>query len=259
MASENGQNILLVDDDKHLLVTLTDYLEFEGFQVMQARSAEEALRRIKQQEPDLVVLDIGMPGIGGMGFLKRIACDDKRLKYPVIVLTARLALEGFFSELDIQVDGFFTKPCPAGRLVERIRELLAAAPLPDRPENNKPKRILLVEDDPRVSFPLQRHFEDERYDVVCVTHGAEVLERASTDRFDIIVMKEILPGMNGSVIAVLLERMQRAGSIPVLLYDDTRTFSEDIRYRRGHPGVTRMISTAEPVHVLNAVREVLYT
>ena len=62
------EHILLVDDEKHLLVSLRDYLTFEHFTVTTAQSGEEALEVLERITPDLIVLDISMPGMGGMGF-----------------------------------------------------------------------------------------------------------------------------------------------------------------------------------------------
>jgi DNA-binding response OmpR family regulator len=86
--------ILVVDDDEHLLQTLVDFLAFKGFETAGARSGEEALIKLSERKPDLVILDISMPGMGGVGFLRRITDAEGRRQCPVLVLTARGCVSG---------------------------------------------------------------------------------------------------------------------------------------------------------------------
>jgi len=83
------QRILLIDDDKHLLKTLSDFLRFENFDVEQAHDGEEAFHALDTFDPDLIVLDISMPGMGGLNFLRHVSAKDANPSYPVLVLTAR--------------------------------------------------------------------------------------------------------------------------------------------------------------------------
>ncbi len=125
-------HIQLVDDDEHLLVTLGDFLASEGFEVTKARSGEQALEQLKKISPDLIVLDISMPGMGGIGFLKQITAASGETRYPVLVLTARSAMKDFFDTVD--VDGFAPKPCDEAELLGKIREILGrrrAQPAPE--------------------------------------------------------------------------------------------------------------------------------
>ena len=78
-ATTTQPSVLLVDDDTSLLVTLSDFLKFEGYHVVTADSGEEALRRLEEIRPDLIILDMSMPGMGGVGFLKAISSSGGRL------------------------------------------------------------------------------------------------------------------------------------------------------------------------------------
>ena len=66
------RKILLVDDDASLLATLGDFLESEGYEVAKAASGEKALAMLRISQPELIVLDMSMPGIGGMGVLDEL-------------------------------------------------------------------------------------------------------------------------------------------------------------------------------------------
>lgn len=250
------KRILLVDDNKNLLITVSDYLAFRGFTVETAKSGEEALRKLTRFEPDLIILDISMPGMGGIAFLKHIADDDDRPKYPVLVLTARSAMEEFFSS--IAVDGFLCKPCSEDKLEQCIREILTKQRVEEAQAIRTTKRILLGEDDDRIVSDIQRVFREAGYEVEAIGNGPDILERAPVSMPDAILVKEILPRMNGGVVASLVGTMASTRSVPVVLYDETRTTEEQQRYGvRVPPGVRKFLATSRATELLKAVQTVL--
>ncbi|TFG80223.1 MAG: response regulator, partial [Chromatiales bacterium] len=170
--------ILLIDDDKSLLVTLRDFLRFEGYEVETAASGEEGLEKLTSVAPDLIVLDMSMPGMGGMGFLDKIT-EDGRPRYPVLVLTAKAQMAEFFGAVD--VDGFVAKPCdPQDLLMEisRIVFLTRGKPVATGAGAVGRLRVLLGEDDEAVADELTVALAAAGCMVRCVTQGAELLERA---------------------------------------------------------------------------------
>ncbi len=78
--------ILLVEDEIEVLDTITEHLEREGYAVTRAVDGEEALRRVESERPDLVLLDVGLPGLSGLDVLQRLRRDHPRV--PVVMLTA---------------------------------------------------------------------------------------------------------------------------------------------------------------------------
>ena len=68
MEAKQKRTILIVDDDRSLLTTLSDFLAFEGYEVLTAESGEDGLRTLTDATPDLIILDMSMPGMGGVGF-----------------------------------------------------------------------------------------------------------------------------------------------------------------------------------------------
>lgn len=242
MKADKKQRIMVVDDERHVLVTLKDFLEFEGFAVTQARSAEEALKKLQEEAPDLIVLDISMPGMGGIGFYKAICSPEGRPRFPVLVLTARARMKEFFSELE--VDGFLAKPCKREELVARVREILSqqdSGAGQSEPQTAAGKRrLVLLEDDGPVAQHISRRFEDAGYAVLVLQTGMELLSRAPGFHPDVVVMKEVLPQMNGSVVAPLLKAMPKLKTVPVVIYDETGMFrgSRLIRDRMAKLNVT---------------------
>jgi len=220
MKQSKRDQILLVDDERHLLMAVKNFLAFEQFDVHTAKSGEDALKVLETLEPDIIVLDISMPGMGGVGFLKRISDSQGVPRYPVLVLTARSTLREFFET--VQVDGFLEKPCDEAELLANIRRILARRTAAPDAGSSGPKRVLLAEDDVRIANRLSDALSKKGYEVQVVQSGPDVLEKATTLHPSVIVMKDILPRLNGSAVASLLNVMTSVSMIPVVLYDETR-------------------------------------
>ncbi|QIA26759.1 response regulator transcription factor [Thermaerobacter sp. PB12/4term] len=116
------ERILVVDDDPAVTSLLKRGLSYEGFAVDTASSGEEALRIAREQPPDLVILDIMMPGMDGLEVLQRLRAADPEL--PVLFLTARDAPADQVRGLEAGADDYVVKPFTFEVLVARVRVLL---------------------------------------------------------------------------------------------------------------------------------------
>jgi DNA-binding response OmpR family regulator len=116
-----GKHILLVDDDALLRRSLAFNLEKAGYRVSAAATAEDALAQLRLDAPDLVLLDIGLPGIDGLDALHRIRLQ---LAVPVILLTARRREFDQVVGLESGADDYVTKPFDIDVLLARIRAVL---------------------------------------------------------------------------------------------------------------------------------------
>lgn len=249
-----GEHILLVDDEKHLLISLKDYLTFEHFTVTTAQSAEEALEILEETTPDLIVLDISMPGIGGMGFLKRISSPSGKPRYPVLVLTARSMLADFFR--DMAVDGFIAKPCDEAELTGMIRAILAKRNDSAAPRKRLRRSILLAENEAGVAARLTSALQQAGYAVATVGTGPGLLEKATSDKPDIILTKAILPELNGDSVATLLDLMPSTKEIPIVIYDDS-LLGEEARGRIPTiRNIRKFLRTSDTAPLMEAVTAV---
>ncbi len=113
--------LLLVDDDRALAAMLGEYLALQGFKVESVASGEEALASIESRSPDLIVLDIGLPGIDGLETLARVGA---RHMVPVIMLTARGEDHDRIAGLLAGADDYLPKPFNPLELAARIRAVL---------------------------------------------------------------------------------------------------------------------------------------
>ncbi len=130
-----GAHILVVDDDARLRTLLSRYLGENGFRVTTAESAADARARLRFLEPDLMVLDVMMPGESGLDLTDELRQEAKAL--PVLLLTARAAPEDRIAGFEAGADDYLAKPFEPLELVLRIRAMLRraspAAPTPAGP------------------------------------------------------------------------------------------------------------------------------
>jgi len=122
--------ILVVDDDKDNVTLVARTLEHEGFRVDTADSGEKALERLKRISPDLVLLDINMPGMGGMETLKHLRTRDSYVW--VIFVSARNATGDIIAGLDAGADDYLCKPFEPLELLARVRAQLRIKDVTDR-------------------------------------------------------------------------------------------------------------------------------
>src|SRR3981081_2716385 len=121
----NNATILIVDDEPQLrrvmLATLTDL----GYVVVAAKSGEEALEKFRETPPDLVLLDLNMPGIGGLETCRSLRSGSD---VPIIILSVRNTERDKVEALDAGADDYVTKPFGIQELLARIRAALRRAP-----------------------------------------------------------------------------------------------------------------------------------
>jgi len=113
--------VLIVDDEPKITRLVGDYLDQAGFGVLEARSGDEALRLVREEHPDLIVLDLGLPDIDGLDVLRRIRAESS---VPVVILTARSDETDLVVGLELGADDYVVKPFGPKELVARIRALL---------------------------------------------------------------------------------------------------------------------------------------
>jgi CheY-like chemotaxis protein len=250
--NDKKANLLLVDDDANVLWTVGDQLALHGYEVHKAKSAEDALTRLKHLKPDLIILDIAMPGVGGLGFLRRITDLDGGTQYPVLVFTARAELGEFFGQSG--VDGFLPKTVDPAKLLTEVERILRQKQAPAVPRRDPSRRrlILLAECDTRLSNRLINYLLRNGFDVGCATSGHQALEQAVQSQPDAILVKYFMPHMNGPSIAGNLAAMNSTRHIPVILYDDTGTHRDSLDL----PNVRTFVRSSAEDLLLNAIKAV---
>ena len=114
--------LLVVDDEASIVELLTAILRYAGFDVISASRGKDALRLVKDEAPDLVLLDVMMPAMDGFEVLRRMRAEG--ITTPVLFLTAKDAVEDRIAGLTMGGDDYITKPFSLGEVLARIRVVL---------------------------------------------------------------------------------------------------------------------------------------
>ncbi len=113
-----SKTILVVDDEERLTSLLQAYLQQEGYRVVTAANGRQALDAVRREPPDLIVLDVMMPEMDGIEFLRVLRTQHST---PVVLLTARVGDEDKIVGLELGADDYLTKPFRPRELLARVR------------------------------------------------------------------------------------------------------------------------------------------
>lgn len=234
--------ILVVDDEPQNLELMEAMLTSSGYEVLLAGEGEEALRLARQRKPDLILLDLMMPGLSGFEVCARVKTDPQTGGIPVLFVTALNQISDKERALAAGGDDFLTKPFQRAELLTRVEALLkvrhlnrdldralaylhelevarhaqqprrVAAPTPPAPGAG----TILVVDDELLARQL---FADVLQEAGYVTHEAEngqrALEIAREEPIDIVLLDIMMPGMSG--LEVLAKLGELTPDSPVII------------------------------------------
>jgi two-component system alkaline phosphatase synthesis response regulator PhoP len=118
------QRILVVDDDHQIVRLVRSYLEQAGYAVLTANDGAAALRTIRSERPDLVVLDLMLPDMDGWAITRAVRADPHTVALPIVMLTARVEDTDRIVGLELGADDYITKPFNPREVVARVRAVL---------------------------------------------------------------------------------------------------------------------------------------
>jgi DNA-binding response OmpR family regulator len=122
-----AQRILVVDDDKQIVRLIQSYLEKAGYAILTAFDGDDAMRVIRRERPDLIVLDLMLPKHDGFQVTKWLRADQSLAATPVLMLTARVEDGDKILGLELGADDYLTKPFNPREVVARVRAILRRA------------------------------------------------------------------------------------------------------------------------------------
>jgi len=133
-----GKRVLIVDDDQKMVDLLQLYLKRDGYRVLTAYDGIEALHQAREGQPDLIVLDLMLPGMDGLEVCRTLREESD---LPIIILTARTTEQDKLTGLDLGADDYVTKPFSPKELAARVRALLRRLPGERGPSEIKNGRL----------------------------------------------------------------------------------------------------------------------
>lgn len=147
--------VLIIEDEETLVNNLADKLRAEGFTVVTAMDGETGLDKVRIEIPDLIVLDIMLPGLDGLSICRMVRHDPSTSHIPIIMLTARGTEVDKIVGLESGADDYVVKPFALGEFLARVRAVLRRAP--GRPMLQQDE---LISNDLRLNLTGRRVFKD---------------------------------------------------------------------------------------------------
>jgi GAF domain-containing protein/CheY-like chemotaxis protein len=186
--------ILVVDDDDSIRSLLHQELSDAGYLIEEATNGKQALERVRQNRPDLIILDIMMPEMNGFDVAAILKNDPETMDIPIIVLSiVQDKARGF----RIGVDRYLTKPIDTAQLFTEVGALLG--------QGKSKKKVLVVDEDTAAVRSLTDVLQAKGYHVV-ESDGKEMVEKAIATQPDIIILNSIQTGKNEAMQALRFEK-----------------------------------------------------
>ncbi|GIV61682.1 MAG: hypothetical protein KatS3mg044_0548 [Rhodothermaceae bacterium] len=212
-------HILLVEDSNLLRRRLALALEENGLIVEEAADGMEALEKARHKKPDLVLLDVMMPGMDGYEVISRFKSEADFCAIPIIMLTARSTVEDVKRAIAMGVKDYLVKPVDPYEVVRHVLMALTGydPEQEEAPVSLAPARILVVEDSAILRKLFARILAEGGYEVEEAENGQQALEKMRAQRPDLVVMDVMMPVMDGLEALRQMRRDEMLRSLPVIM------------------------------------------
>jgi len=253
-----NKKILIIDDEVDLTKIIGIFFTSKGFEVETANDGIEALQKVFMFRPDLIILDMNMPRMGGIEFYGKI-CDAKgKPMFPVLILTARVNVEDVFK--DFEIDGFMIKPCEIDQLVAQAELIIknrsqdsskANTSIPDRP-----RKICIVESNQPVFDQVSSLFLNADYTVIPAKSGAEAIEKMMKDVPDVAIVQLGLTDIAGDTVIYRLSQMAMTMAVKFILYtsSDVKRNRQVMERISSKTGIFTFVEYKKPQDLLEQVK-----
>ena len=200
-------DVLIVDDDENLIQILALKLVQKGIRVSNARDGKTALSQIQKNVPDLIVLDIMMPGLTGHEVLRRLKQDPAYINVPVVMLTGRAQQQDVVGALHSGALDYIVKPFDPDQLVTRIEKILDASRY----------TVMIADNDPLILQLLDSKFRNRGFKVFLASGGQRASEIVRQSRPDLIILDVMMPEVDGVSLLKRIRSNSATAHIPVIL------------------------------------------
>jgi two-component system cell cycle response regulator len=232
------RKIMIVDDEPVNIKVLEAKLPPNEYEVIRATSGKEAVEKVPETYPEVILLDIMMPEMDGYEVSKRLKADPNTRHIPIIIVTALTETKDKVKALDAGAEEFITKPVNSSELIARIKSMLrlkqyqeqldirsqseesfiqpAYQGAPVHAPADEPL-VLLVEDNASDAKLISSYLNGQPYRVAAVSSGEEALLLAERKKVDIVLLDIMLPGMNGFEVCKSLRNMEQTRNVQIVI------------------------------------------
>jgi CheY-like chemotaxis protein len=237
-------SVMIVDDNEFELTQISKIIESQNIKPILASGGKECLKLLEVKNPDILILDLMMPGMDGFTVLEEIRKKKETQNLPVIIVTAKDLNKEEKSRLSGNVSALITKsqvnPENLLREIKRIIMELERTKKIHISENQDPTtRILLVEDNPEAIIQVKTVLEKEHYTVDVASGGRQALDYMKYNHPDGIILDLMMPDIDGFEVLEQLRATEKSKKTPVLILtakDLTRKLSANHIQQLIHKG-----------------------
>jgi PAS domain S-box-containing protein len=240
-----GSSVLVIDDDPSVRDVVKRSLSKEGVAVMTAASGEEGLELARKHRPDVITLDVQMPGMDGWEVLKTLKSDPELRQIAVIMMTN---IDEKTTGYSLGAAEYMTKPVDRDHLVEVLKKF----------RNNASTRpVLVVEDDPSVREIVRRALSLEGLKVLEASNGVEALDRLAESPPSLILLDLMMPELDGFGFIEELRRHDQWSRIPVVVLTAKDLSSDDRKRLEGVTSALLVKKGQSPDALIREMRDLI--
>ena len=206
------KKILVIEDNEQNRILMRQILKYRGYEVLEAVDGAAGLKMAGEHMPDLILLDLQMPVMGGFAVIRELRKTPALSMLKVIAVTS-FAMKGDREKaLEAGFDEYVTKPIDTRKFIALIQKVLP----PEITQLKKPV-ILCVDDEPANLKLLENILVPRGYEVVSANNGEDALMHIETGTIDLVLLDLMLPGMDGLQVSRKIKDDRRSSSLPIIM------------------------------------------
>ena len=239
--------VLIIDDEQNARDLLERGLAKEGFTVITAKGGEEGVRMVQERQPDVITLDVLMPGMDGWAVLKALKAEDSTRDIPVIMISM---VDDKDMGYALGATDFLSKPFDREKLSALLKRYAVHA---------RTSSVLVVEDDPAMREMARRTMEQEHWKVFEAENGKVGLDQLARHEVDLILLDLMMPEMDGFEFVTELRKNEKWRVVPVVVVT-AKDLTPDDRIRLdGHVKKVFQKGTFSREDLAREIRQVVAT
>jgi two-component system, cell cycle response regulator len=199
--------VLVVDDDEHLSALLAEKLKQKNIRVIVAGNGQSALNVLTREVPDLIILDIKMPGISGHEVLQRLKQDPQFLRIPIIMLTGQTEQKDVVSALHAGAIDYIVKPVDLDHLIARAEKVLDASRY----------EIVVADNDALLLQLIGNWYREKGFRVKLLEDGKKAWDYIISNVPDLVILDRMMPGLEGLSVLKNMREEDSTRHIPVMI------------------------------------------
>jgi DNA-binding response OmpR family regulator len=231
-----GSLVLVIDDDPAVCDVLARYLNAEGFMVETTSRGDEGLRMARDLRPDIIILDVLMPGVDGWSVLTELKSDPELANIPVIMLTI---VENKDHAFMLGAADYLLKPIDRERLIGLLKRYSART---HDAQTSAEERLLLVADDSELRNVFRQTLEGTHWGIIEAVDGDEALDGLVQHKPSLILLDLMLASQDGIQVIEALRASSAGGLVPIIVVTEREI--TPIEYQRLNDSVVEILQQA---------------